>query len=81
MSAEETREVPNDAPAEVGSNEDIENGEGSRLMRLYSHPWTQCVFSFFLLGRIPGCVGIADLSQDSSYQFHLLLSTGSESQI
>lgn len=43
MSADEPRHVPNEAPldVEVVGDSDVEAGEDSKLMKLYSHPWTQ----------------------------------------
>ncbi|KAF9869557.1 hypothetical protein CkaCkLH20_12950 [Colletotrichum karsti] len=41
-------------PQDVESNEDFEQKESSKLMRLYSHPWTQILLISFICFCMPG---------------------------
>ncbi|TQN71792.1 UNC93-like protein [Colletotrichum shisoi] len=56
MSAEEPRHVPNEVPVdvEVVRDADVEAGEESKLMKLYSHPWTQIILISFICFCLPG---------------------------
>ncbi|KAF6838150.1 major facilitator superfamily transporter [Colletotrichum musicola] len=53
MAVEEPQEVRAATPQEVESNEP-EQQESSKLMRLYSHPWTQILLISFICFCLPG---------------------------
>ncbi|KAK0373064.1 hypothetical protein CLIM01_09587 [Colletotrichum limetticola] len=55
MTADEPRELPDDAShTGTGVQHDLEGGKNSKLMRLYSNPWTQIILISFICFCLPG---------------------------